>query len=101
KKALKASEKKRTIVFYVDLILELLLQEISFDAKKEFLAKTLLPIFEDDELMETLKVYLQENQSMKETAHRMHIHKNTLHYRLKQIKEKTGIDPKNTEGIVL
>lgn len=101
KKALKASEKKNSIVFYEDLILELLLQEISLDAKKEFLSKTLMPILEDDELKETLKIYLLENQSMKKTAQRMHIHKNTLHYRLKQIKEKTGIDPKNTEGIVL
>ncbi|TMN21722.1 hypothetical protein FFL34_06035 [Lentibacillus cibarius] len=31
----------------------------------------------------------------------MHIHINTLYYRLKQIKEMTGINPKEAEGTTL
>lgn len=101
KKALKAAEKNHAIVFYEDLLFELLLQDMPNDSKNAFLSKTLQPIIDDAELMDTIKVYLSENQSIKRTAERMHIHINTLHYRLRQIKEKTNIDPKNTEGIVL
>jgi carbohydrate diacid regulator len=52
-------------------------------------------------LLETLQAYLANNLSLKETALELHVHINTLHYRLKQITEVTGIDPKTTEGIAL
>lgn len=101
KKALKAAERDHKIIFYEDLLFELLLHEMPVDAKKAFLSKTLLPIIDELELIDTLKAYFSENQSIKLTAEKIHIHINTLHYRLKLIKEKTGIDPKKIEGIVL
>ncbi|WP_307843166.1 helix-turn-helix domain-containing protein [Priestia megaterium] len=38
---------------------------------------------------------------VKKTAFDLHIHINTLHYRLKQMKELTDIDPKSVKGITL
>lgn len=101
KKALKSAKKKQGIIFYEELLLDLLIQDIPHDSQEAFLNRTISPIHEDEDLMETLKVYLLENQSIKQTSEKMHVHINTLHYRLKQIKERTGIDPKDSEGIVL
>ncbi|MCJ7989220.1 helix-turn-helix domain-containing protein [Priestia sp. OVS21] len=58
-------------------------------------------IQKEKELLETLKCYLANDQSLKKTAFDLHIHINTLHYRLKQMKELTDIDPKSVKGITL
>lgn len=44
-------------------------------------------------LLETLKVYLDTVQDRKETAKILHIHPNTLDYRLRRIRELTGLSP--------
>lgn len=44
------------------------------------------------ELLYTLHVFLRESQKAMQTAQRLCIHKNTLFYRLKKIRELTGID---------
>ncbi|WP_106496559.1 CdaR family transcriptional regulator [Lentibacillus sp. Marseille-P4043] len=46
------------------------------------------------EYVKTVEVYLSNNFSTKETANKLHIHRNTLHYRLDQIKDKVGLDPR-------
>jgi hypothetical protein len=44
-------------------------------------------------LVETLKVYLDTVQDRKQTANILHIHPSTLDYRLRRIKELTGLSP--------
>ncbi|MFL6112614.1 MAG: PucR family transcriptional regulator [Catenulispora sp.] len=44
-------------------------------------------------LIETLKVYLDTVQDRKQTASILHIHPNTLDYRLRRIRELTGLSP--------
>lgn len=100
-KASKVAQRRSEVVFYEDLLLEIILEEINKDTRQEFIHRVLKGLEEDEELLNTLKVYLQHNQSIKSTSAYMHIHINTLHYRLKQIKEITGIDPRETEGITL
>ena len=48
-----------------------------------------------NDYLTTLKVYLAMNFSVKETASELHIHRNILHYRLDQLKEKVGLDPRS------
>lgn len=48
-----------------------------------------------EEYLHTINVYLSMNFSMKETASALHIHRNTLQYRLDQLKEKIGLDPRS------
>ncbi|MCS7464825.1 helix-turn-helix domain-containing protein [Paenibacillus doosanensis] len=48
-------------------------------------------------LVETLSAFLQHDGSLKETADALHIHINTLNYRLKRISDIGGIDLKNTD----
>ncbi|QAS53631.1 PucR family transcriptional regulator [Halobacillus litoralis] len=47
-------------------------------------------------LLETLKVFLDKNSNVHQAAAHMHIHTNTLNYRLKRIKEIGNIDFKDT-----
>ncbi|SFF64881.1 DNA-binding transcriptional regulator, PucR family [Halobacillus alkaliphilus] len=46
-------------------------------------------------LLETLKVFLEHNSNVHQAAAHMHIHTNTLNYRLKRIKEIGNIDFKD------
>ena len=46
----------------------------------------------------TLKNYFSSEMSIKETAQSLHIHPNTLSFRLSQIKKATGCDPRTFSG---
>jgi purine catabolism regulator len=47
------------------------------------------------ELLDTLVAYFESNNSPKETASKLFVHKNTVKYRLQRIEELTGLDVKN------
>ena len=48
-----------------------------------------------DIYIKTVDTYLSMNFSIKKTANLLHIHRNTLLYRLDQIKERVGLDPRS------
>ncbi len=54
----------------------------------------------NDLLVSTLCAFFDHNLSIKETAEAIFVHRNTLLYRLKKIKEITGLDPKKFEDAV-
>lgn len=93
----------RSIVFYDELRLELLLDNINVEISEKFVKQTLnLDAFSDlNEVVETLSYFFACNQSINKTAERLFIHKNTLQYRLIKIKEITGYDPRVFEEAAL
>lgn len=101
KKALNLAGKTSSIIFYESLLLDMILEEVATSTKDEYLNKVFASIKQEEELIETLRLYLKNNMSLKMTANDLHVHINTLHYRLNQIKDITGIDPKSSEGITL
>jgi DNA-binding PucR family transcriptional regulator len=48
-------------------------------------------------LLDTLQLFLELDSSIKDTAEALHVHINTLNYRLKRISEITEIDLKNMD----
>lgn len=100
-KALRTARKKGTIVHYNELLLEIVVQEMSTQTRTEFVQRVFGDLIYEHELLYTLKAYLFFNQSKKETAASLHIHKNTLQYRLKQITERTQIDLTHAHGLTL
>jgi DNA-binding PucR family transcriptional regulator len=44
------------------------------------------------ELVRTLDAYLQAGSSVTATARALFLHRNTVHYRLRRIEERTGLD---------
>lgn len=54
----------------------------------------------DENLLNTLEVYFENNMSVSATAKALYIHRNTLQYRFKQIKELTGYDIHRVDDMV-
>ncbi|QGQ97701.1 hypothetical protein EHS13_23815 [Paenibacillus psychroresistens] len=91
------------IVYYDELHLELLLDNVPKERSGNFVQRTLnLEAFPDSkEVIEMLRVFFACNQSINKTAEQLFIHKNTLQYRLIKIKDLTGYDPRVFEEAVL
>jgi carbohydrate diacid regulator len=92
-----------SIVYYDELRLEMLLDNVPVESSEKFVQQTLnLDDFSDPkEVVETLSLFFASNQSINKTAEQLFIHKNTLQYRLIRIKEITGYDPRVFEEAVL
>lgn len=54
----------------------------------------------NSELEETLNTFLENNLNIKQTSEKIHIHRNTLIYRLDKIKELWGLDPRKFSDAV-
>jgi sugar diacid utilization regulator len=59
------------------------------------------PLERNPDLLLTLAAYLAEDTDRRRTAAALHVHPNTLDYRLKRIVELTGLDPATTSGLQL
>ena len=51
--------------------------------------------------LQTLESYFTHNLKMNQTAEHLHIHRNTLIYRLEQITKKVGLDPRTFKEAIL
>lgn len=61
----------------------------------------LQPLERNPDLLLTLEAYLTQDTDRRRTAAALHVHPNTLDYRLKRIVELTGLDPGTTAGLQL
>lgn len=52
------------------------------------------------DLLDTLRVYFNHNMNVAETANALYIHRNTLQYRFKQIKDITGYDIRQVDDMI-
>lgn len=91
------SSNKPIIRFYNDINMEIFSDEITELTKIEYVKQ----IFRDYsyneiiDVMRILEIYYEEDGSLCKTADKLYMHKNTLQYKLKQIYEKTGYDPRS------
>ncbi|OXM82632.1 CdaR family transcriptional regulator [Paenibacillus rigui] len=83
---------------YLAIETQALLYEIPADRRARFVDR-LLPKVSPKMLM-TLRAFFECNLNIARTAERLGIHRNTLIYRLAQIKEATGCDPQTFEEAV-
>jgi len=58
-------------------------------------AQKVLSELVDEELIETLEQFLEDNLNLTKTAENLKIHRNTVIYRLDKIQEKIGRDPRD------
>ncbi|WP_327350907.1 helix-turn-helix domain-containing protein [Streptomyces sp. NBC_01304] len=77
--------------------LDSLLAGIPADVRRIFSARTLGPLADGDSashrtLLETLEVFLAHNCSWARTAKALHLHVNTVHYRIERVQALTGRD---------
>ena len=86
------------ICFYADLgIYKLLMGIEDKEILSEFYQNSIAPVIEYDEkngsdLYETLRCYLKNNGSVKDTAQALFVHRNTINYKLNKIEELLDMD---------
>lgn len=93
--------KENEIVFEEQLQFEMIQYELEKDVKERFIERTISAVLADKTLFDTLESWLKHNMSIRETSKDLHIHKNTLYYRLDKIEKKTGLNVSNLDHIVL
>ncbi len=105
KKALDVAltSRKKYIVKYSELDIELLLDEVSKKQKKLFASRVFrnIKIQNIDSYLEIITKYAEKNGSITKVAEELFIHKNTLQYKLNKIKKLTGYDPRNVEDMII
>ena len=92
-----------SVRFYKEITLEIFADEVSVSTKKEFIMK-LFPGFSLSEIvsaLELIRTLYEQNGSIMEASQRLHMHKNTLQYKLKKIAERTGHDPRTFQSAPL
>ena len=95
----KKLEAHKSIYKYEDLYFLSLISKVAKD-KKIITSNNKLSHDSNLELLNTLIVYIRQNGEIKETYKELHIHRNTLNYRLEKIKEITGKDPRNYKDLL-
>jgi hypothetical protein len=65
------------------------------------LAALLAPLERFPDLMRTLEVHLEQDLDRRRAAAALHVHPNTLDYRVRRVVELTGLDPGTTIGLQL
>lgn len=95
---------KGHIGVYQEIVLEMVMDEISIHTKKDYIER-IFPDQREDELigwMKLLEAYFFSEGSLYRAAELLFIHKNTLQYRLLRLKELTGYDVrKASDSVVL
>lgn len=99
-RALRIAKNTGNITFDEDLTLEMILDELTPATKSDFIKRTIGEILAEKELVETVQELFRQNDSLKNTANKLHIHINTLHYRLKKIEEITALDSSNIHHLL-
>ena len=96
--------KREQVINYDRLGVYRLLAQIEDRAGLEsFAGRMLAPLIAYDQargtpLLKTLEVYLQRHGNLRQSARELHVHLNTLHYRLHRISEIIGVDLKDADA---
>jgi len=85
-------------VFAENMNVELLLESIDAPVRRQYKERLCAHLSAAD--LALLHAYYAHDLSIQETADALHIHKNTLQYRLKRIHEKSGLDPRKFRDAV-
>ncbi len=89
----------RTAGVLDDVLLEMAL--FTDPATGRRLCHLLDPLHEGPELMPTLTALYANDLDRARTAEQLHLHRTTLDYRLRRIRELTGLDPVSARGVQL
>lgn len=91
-------------IFFNDLGIPSFVNEIPKEIREDFVSRILdyTNLSKGEDLITTLRVFFKNDQSIVKTAEEMIVHKNTVQYRLKKVKDLTGHDPRIfTDAILL
>lgn len=89
--------------YYSDLNIDLIYEQIPTPIKNEIVAKVFTNIKSENlrKTINILKIYYDNNCSIKKASPLLNMHPNTLQYHLNKIKENTNLDPRNMKDSML
>lgn len=96
--ALKYCTQEQTLVTFSEIETKALLDQLDERTKIQFSHRILDSLSEKH--IDTLEQFIAHNLNIEKCSRGMYIHRNSLIYRLKQIKEITGYDPQNVGDII-
>lgn len=83
-------------VFHIlDIGMFISLGDAEFERKKELASQIFSPLFNKRDLLKTVEIFFDCGMNLTCAAKRLHLHRNTLVYRLLKIKRLLGLDPRN------
>ena len=93
----------RRILAQDECLLELLMEQMPMETKREFVAQIFGDCPEEDveEWARIVHVLSQNNGSINRSATELFMHKNTLQYRLMRIKERIGLDARVSQDALV
>ncbi|WP_053217059.1 CdaR family transcriptional regulator [Virgibacillus senegalensis] len=98
-----AEQKQQSVVVFHDLGIESIVYQIPEPVKKDFIERFFAVFYEKKhrQLVESVHVFLEHDQSITAASEALFIHKNTLQYRLKKMEQLTGFDPRKFQDAAL
>lgn len=91
------------VLFYDEVSLEFLADSIPPSIRRDLMELVFAGCTQEEreEVRNTVLLYFQCHGEVKEMARTLYVHKNTVHYRLQRIQEKTGYSVRDPKGAVL
>lgn len=86
-------EEEGKAYFVDDLGLYVVFGSVGTEKQIALSKRLLAPLLKEPDLLKTLRAYFDQNLNLTKAAGTLHIHRNTLIYRLGKIKELLGLDP--------
>lgn len=96
--AKKTGMPRRIVHFHECVVFDMALSYAERDTLKQVVAN-LEQKFANDELIQTLTAFFKHSGDVKQITEELHVHRNTLSYRMKRIEECTGKSIKNYEDL--
>ncbi|WP_170289331.1 helix-turn-helix domain-containing protein [Metabacillus lacus] len=94
RKTVPVLQQKRLLTFYEALPVYAFIEPLQLN-KKHFFSELVSESLNDQELITSIKVYLESNLNVSMAAKKLYMHRNSLQYRIEKFIEKTGIDLKH------
>ncbi|WEV64798.1 PucR family transcriptional regulator [Bifidobacterium sp. ESL0732] len=96
-KMAKLFKPQKKLVLFHDVALWSLINNAQQSTSAQLIPMRLKETLQNSELFTTLKVFFQNNESIKNTSRILCTHPNTIRYRLNEIMLKTGLDYRKTD----
>ena len=93
-------EQEGKAYFVDDLGLYVVFGSVGTEKQIALSKRLLAPLLKEPGLLKTLRAYFDQNLNLTKAAATLHIHRNTLIYRLGKIKELLGLDPEQFDDAV-
>ncbi|MCS6150856.1 PucR family transcriptional regulator [Lacticaseibacillus paracasei] len=96
-KVAKLFNPQKKLILFHDVALWSMINNAQQSTSTKLIPMRLKDILQNPELFKTLRVFFQNNESVKNTSRILYTHPNTIRYRLKEIMLKTGLDYRKTD----